>query len=67
MIRLHDTIRLTAKEKDDLRAISGRPEVPSNVAAYNRQLTQAASDWKGTGCAEGELLAWMAEDMKAPA
>lgn len=66
MIRLNDTIRLTAKEKDDLRAISGRPEVPTDVAGYNQQLTQAASDWNETGCAEGQLLAWMAEDMKVP-
>jgi hypothetical protein len=66
MIRLNDTIRLTPKEKEDLRAISGRPEVPADVVGYNQQLTQAASEWRRTGCAEGELLAWMAEDMKAP-
>jgi hypothetical protein len=66
MIRLNDTIRLSSKEKEDLRAISGRPEVPTDVPAYNQQLAQAAAEWKGTGCAEGELLAWMAEDMLVP-
>lgn len=64
MIRLNDTIRLNSKEKQDLRAISGRPEVPTDVPAYNQQLDQASADWKETNCAEGELLAWMAGDMK---
>lgn len=66
MIRLNDAIRLSSKEKEHLRAISGRPEVPTDAPAYNKQLDQAAEDWKETGCAEGELLAWMASDMKVP-
>jgi len=66
MLRLNDQIRLTEKEKADLRAISGRPEVPASAAQYNQQLNQAAEDWKGTDCAEGQLLAWMAADMKVP-
>ncbi len=66
MLRLNDTVRLTTKEKDDLRAISGRADVPATASQYNRQLDQAAADWKGADCAEGELLAWMAGDMKLP-
>jgi hypothetical protein len=64
MLRLNDQIRLSDKDKEDLRAMSGRPEVPTTVDQYNNQLDQAAADWKATDCAEGELLAWMAGDMK---
>jgi hypothetical protein len=64
MLRLNDKIRLSDKDKEDLRAMSGRPEVPATVAQYNGQLDQARADWKATDCAEGELLAWMADDMK---
>lgn len=64
MLKLNDNIKLTGKEKDDLRAISGRPDVPATVDQYNRQLDNAAAEWEETGCAEGELLAWMAGDMK---
>lgn len=64
MLKLNGCIKLNEKDKEDLRAISGRPEVPSTVVQYNAQLGQASAEWTGTGCAEGELLAWMAEDMK---
>lgn len=64
MLKLNDKIKLTGKEKDDLRAISGRPDVPATVEQYNRQLDNAAADWLETDCAEGKLLAWMAGDMK---
>lgn len=64
MLKLNGSIKMTSKEKDDLRAISGRPEVPATVEQYNAQLDKASAEWGATGCAEGELLAWMAEDMK---
>lgn len=64
MLKLNGNIKLNGKEKDDLRAISGRPEVPGTVGQYNRQLDNAAAEWAETECAEGELLAWMALDMK---
>jgi hypothetical protein len=66
MLRLNDTVRLSETDKADLRAISGRADVPKSAEQYNRQLDQAARDWQDTDCAEGQLLAWMAADMKLP-
>lgn len=66
MLRLNDTIRLNTTEKESLRSMTGRPEVPATASEMNRQLDTAAADWRTTECAEGELLAVMADLMKAP-
>lgn len=64
MLRLNDSLRLSVKDQENLRDISGKPGVPTTVTRYNQQLEQAAADWEGTDCAEGALLAWMALDMQ---
>ena len=64
MLRIGNTIRLTEKEREHFRAMTGRPEVPTTVEDYNRAIAVAEKDWQTAESPEGAFLATMVADMR---
>jgi hypothetical protein len=65
MLRLGETLRLTAEENERFQTISGRRVTPKSVEEYNKALLKTAAHYQllaaQEGSADAELLARLAE------
>lgn len=64
ILRMDDKIRLTGPEAKDYLATTGRATLPTTAAEYNRAMDDTAQAWRQAECAEGDLLAALAENSK---
>lgn len=63
MLRYKRHIRLNESELRQFRIFVPIQQAPKTVDAHDRELANAAESWRQLDCAEGELLAALAEDM----
>lgn len=64
MLRMGEKIRLTGSDASEYLNMTGRSTLPTSASEFNRALDDTAKVWLQADCAEGDLLAALAEDSK---